>query len=70
MVKVEISAKIYREIEKRVKESGFETAEEYIIFVLEELLKDEPSVHLEQLLPGTLLGPCQVSDNYIYHKMI
>jgi Arc/MetJ-type ribon-helix-helix transcriptional regulator len=42
MVKVEISEKIYVEIERRVKESSeFKSAEEYITFVLEEVLKDE-----------------------------
>jgi Arc/MetJ-type ribon-helix-helix transcriptional regulator len=41
MVKVEIPEKIYREIEKRVNESEFKSAEEYVTFVLEEVLKDE-----------------------------
>jgi Arc/MetJ-type ribon-helix-helix transcriptional regulator len=42
MVKVDIPEEIYREIEKRVSDSGeFESVEEYILFVLEELLKEE-----------------------------
>ncbi len=42
MVAVDISDKLYSEIEKRVKESEeFESVEGYITFVLEELLKDE-----------------------------
>ncbi len=42
MAKVEIPDEIYREIERRVQESGeFESVEEYVRFVLEELLKDE-----------------------------
>jgi Arc/MetJ-type ribon-helix-helix transcriptional regulator len=42
MVSVNIPDRLYAEIEKRVKESGeFESVEEYITFVLEELLRDE-----------------------------
>jgi len=42
MVAVDISDKLYSEIEKRVKESEeFESVGGYITFVLEELLKDE-----------------------------
>ncbi len=42
MVAVDISDRLYSEIEGRVKESGeFKSVEEYITFVLEELLKDE-----------------------------
>ncbi|NOZ70168.1 MAG: CopG family transcriptional regulator [Deferribacteres bacterium] len=42
MTKVEIPESLYAEIEGRVKESSeFESVEEYITFVLEEILKDE-----------------------------
>ncbi|GBE55684.1 hypothetical protein BMS3Bbin15_01867 [archaeon BMS3Bbin15] len=42
MVAVDISDRLYSEIERRVKESEeFKSVEEYITFVLEELLKDE-----------------------------
>lgn len=42
MATVNIPDELYAEIERRVKESGeFESVEEYITFVLEELLKDE-----------------------------
>ena len=42
MVSVNIPDALYAEIEKRVKESEeFASVEEYITFVLEELLRDE-----------------------------
>ena len=42
MAKVEIPDKVYREIEKRVKDSDeFKDVEDYIAFVLSEVLKDE-----------------------------
>lgn len=42
MAKIEIPDKVYREIEKRVKESEeFKDVEDYIAFVLSEILKDE-----------------------------
>ena len=42
MAKVEIKDEIYEEIKKRVEESeDFSTVEEYVNFVLEEILKDE-----------------------------
>jgi|Deesub1362B_J571_1020462.scaffolds.fasta_scaffold00502_3 Arc/MetJ-type ribon-helix-helix transcriptional regulator len=42
MATVRIPDRLYMEIEERVKESGeFESVEEYVTFVLEELLKDE-----------------------------
>lgn len=42
MAKVEIKDEIYDEIKKRVEESeDFSSVEEYVNFVLEEILKDE-----------------------------
>ncbi|MFC1999217.1 CopG family transcriptional regulator [Chloroflexota bacterium] len=36
-----LSAELYGMIEERVKATGFETVEEYVTFVLEEVLKEE-----------------------------
>ena len=42
MAKIEIKDEIYEEIKKRVEESEeFKSVEEYVNFVLEEILKDE-----------------------------
>ncbi len=42
MAKIEIKDEIYEEIKKRVDESEeFSSVEEYVNFVLEEILKDE-----------------------------
>jgi len=38
--KVSIPLELYQKIEKRAKEVGFESVEDYVIFVLEELLKE------------------------------
>ncbi len=41
-MKIEIKNEVYEEIKKRVEESGeFGSVEEYVNFVLEEILKDE-----------------------------
>ena len=42
-IAVRISKDLYEEIEKRVKESGgeFKSVEEFVAFVLEEVLKEE-----------------------------
>lgn len=36
-----LSADLYRKIEERVKVTEFDSVEEYVTFVLEEVLKDE-----------------------------
>jgi len=36
-----LSAELYGKIDERVKATGFETVEEYVTFVLEEVLKEE-----------------------------
>ncbi|MCD6507276.1 CopG family transcriptional regulator [Candidatus Poribacteria bacterium] len=41
--KVEISAELYEAIEKRLEEYGFSTVDEYIEFVLQELLYEDES---------------------------
>lgn len=41
-VSIEIPKRIYEEIESRVDGEEFKTVEDYIIFVLEELLREEP----------------------------
>ena len=38
---VSISSDLYESIEKRVGETGFNSVEEYVTFILEEVLKDE-----------------------------
>ncbi len=38
---VSLPAKLYDDIEKRVGDSEFGTVDEYVIFVLEEVLKEE-----------------------------
>ncbi len=38
--KVEIPAELYGKIEKRAKETGFDSVDKYVTFVLEELLKE------------------------------
>jgi len=51
MARVEIPDEIYREIERRVQESDeFESVEEYVRFVLEELLKDEDEEEEEPVM--------------------
>jgi len=42
-VTIRIPRKLYEEIKKRVEESGgeFKSVEEYVIFVLEEVLREE-----------------------------
>ena len=39
-VNIKISKKIYDEIEKRVDSGGFRSVEEFVNFVLEEVIKD------------------------------
>jgi len=41
--KVEISAELYEAIEKRLEEYGFSSVDEYIEFVLQELLYEDES---------------------------
>ena len=36
-----LSAELYGRIDERVKSTGFESVEEYVTFVLEEVLKEE-----------------------------
>ena len=36
-----LSAELYSRIEERVKETGFGSVDEYVTFVLEEVLKEE-----------------------------
>ena len=36
-----LSAELYNRIEERVKETGFSSVDEYVTFVLEEVLKGE-----------------------------
>ena len=38
---VNLPTDLYNKIEQRVKETEFESVEEYIIFVMEEVLKDD-----------------------------
>ena len=38
---VSLPAELYGRIEERVKATGFGSVDEYVIFVLEEVLKDE-----------------------------
>ena len=42
-VAIEIPRRLYEQIEKRVEESGgeFKSVEEYVVFVLEEVLREE-----------------------------
>ena len=39
--RVFLSAELYEKIEERVKETGFSSVDEYVTFVLEEVLKEE-----------------------------
>ncbi len=36
-----LPAELYQKIEERVKDAGFGSVDEYVIFVLEEVLKDD-----------------------------
>ncbi len=47
LVKIEISDKLYKTFLKKAKESGFKTAEEYLEFILKELLVDEENISSE-----------------------
>jgi metal-responsive CopG/Arc/MetJ family transcriptional regulator len=48
MAKIEISDKLYKTLEKNAKEGGFKSVEEYIEFVLKELVEDEENVSPEE----------------------
>ena len=48
-VSVEIPRRIYEEIQKRVDGEEFKSVEEFITFVLEEVLKDEEEEELQEL---------------------
>ncbi len=51
MAQIEIPDEIYREIERRVRESEeFESVEEYVNFVLEELLKEDEEEEEEPVM--------------------
>lgn len=41
MAKIEISDRLYKTLEKNAKEGGFKSVEEYIEFVLKELIEEE-----------------------------
>jgi len=47
MVKIEISDKLYKALEKNAKESGFKNVNEYLEFILKELVADEEEISQE-----------------------
>ncbi|MCD6547248.1 MAG: CopG family transcriptional regulator [Nanoarchaeota archaeon] len=47
MVKIEISDKLYKALEKNAKESGFKNVNEYLEFILKELVTDEEEISQE-----------------------
>ncbi len=54
-----LSAEFYDRIEERVKATGFDSVDEYVTFVLEEVLKDEeekPSRKEEREIKKRLRG--------------
>jgi hypothetical protein len=46
---VNIPEEIYKKIEDRLEEFGFDTVDEYVAFVLEEVLKDDNGSEEEQV---------------------
>ncbi|KCZ70623.1 hypothetical protein ANME2D_02644 [Candidatus Methanoperedens nitroreducens] len=47
---IKIPKEIIRKIEERIDETEFKSADEYIIFVLEEVLKEEDGEEPEEVL--------------------
>ena len=45
---VSLPAELYGRIEERVKATGFGSVDEYVIFVLEEVLKDEEEAYSKE----------------------
>lgn len=48
MAKIEISDKLYKALEKSAKENGFKSVEEYIEFVLKELVEEGEEISKEE----------------------
>ena len=48
MAKIEISDKLYKTLEKNAKESGFKSVEEYIEFILKELVEEGEEISKDE----------------------
>jgi Arc/MetJ-type ribon-helix-helix transcriptional regulator len=48
-IPVNIPEEMYKKIEERLEEFGFETVDDYVAFVLEEVLKDDNGAEEEQV---------------------
>lgn len=47
-IKIKLPEKLYREAQAKAEEAGFNTIDEFIVFVLEQLLGEEEPVELTQ----------------------